>query len=171
MSDAELVRTGDVKPGQCIAFVNVGSFTERGFRCSRSAIVGNKCLTHASRDERRIGRALSRVLVGSERFGSHSWREQYERHQQAELANLDDELLKLVAEQAKDSRINQIGKPWQVSLDRRFGDDGDSSLLDFIDHGGRLAFGQRHTPDFSEAVCAVVDRRREIDQWAEEIAA
>lgn len=171
MSDAELVRTKGVEPGRCIAFVNVGAFTVRGVRCSRAAAVGNKCLMHASSDERRIGSALSRIRVGTEQFGSRRWRQEYERRQQAELSTLNAELAALVAEQSKDSRINQMGLPWQVSLDKRFGDDNESTLLDFVDHGGRFAFGQSHTPDFSDAVCAVVDRRREIDQWAEDIAA
>lgn len=171
LSDAHRVRAAGEQPGRCLAFINVGSFTRIGIRCSRDASAGGYCLTHASAQERRIGGALRRIRAGTEQFGSRRWREEYERRQQAELLTLNDELSVLVAEQAKDARINQIGKPWVVALDKRLGDSGESSLLDFVDHGGRLAFGQRSTPDFSDAVCAVIDHRRQIDQWAMEITA
>jgi hypothetical protein len=90
-----------------------------------------------------------------------------ERASKMAEAFANEELAALVAEQTKDARIVQIGKPWMLALDTRVGDDGEQSLLDFVDQGGHFGFGQRYAPDFSDLVCAIVDARREIDSWAE----
>lgn len=116
-----------------------------------------------------MGTRLRTLLSGVDSFGSQRWREQHERHLAWQLDNAPDELKELVEDQAKDARFYNAGLPWQVSLNAPIGDDG-ATRMDFLDHSGQLHIGARHTPDFAEAVCAVIDYRREIDQWAEEAA-
>lgn len=175
MSDAHRVRQpGDNKIGQCRAYVNLGSLTRIGVRCSRAAATGGYCLTHASAQERRVGTVLRAIRSGTMSFGSEDWRRQYEKRQERELAaslEASEELRGLVEAQKKDGRFSRGSLPWQTSLDAPFGREGDARLLDFIDHSGQLHIGSRYTPDFADAVCEVVDRRREIDTWADEVAA
>jgi hypothetical protein len=165
-------QTAPVISGQCRAFINLGAFTQRGIRCSFKAEVAGYCLRHASVEQRRIGMALKKIAAGTTRFGSDVWREQRENKDRESIASrisADQALAQLVAEQERDSRINRIQPPWTVSLDRRFDDSG-AALLDFIDHSGQLHLGQRCTPDFTDAVNAVIDYKRTIDGWAEELA-
>lgn len=172
LSDAHRVRLPGETPGQCLAYVNLGAWTraQPALRCSRQAGAGGYCLTHASARERAVGTALRKIVKGNQPFGSERWRILQERSEQRELerAREDAELAALIDAQDADHRYRfRGGSPWITSLDRPMGEDGNSSLVDFVDHGGLLSFGQSHSPDFSDAVCAYVDYQREIDSWAE----
>lgn len=83
--------------------------------------------------------------------------------------SVDGELAELFAEQLKDDQRFWIQGRWVVSLDSRRYDDG-TTWHDSLSLGG-AHLRSYQSDSWTDAVIAVVDRQREIDSWADEVAA
>lgn len=77
--------------------------------------------------------------------------------------NASPELADLIAEQEADRFMNE-GKPWERSLNATVKEGAE--LGDFMS-----LVGGRFTPDFAGPLCEEMDKRRQVDLWAEETAA
>lgn len=126
--------------GECRAFLNLGSWTQRlRVRCSNAAVIGGYCLRHVSSRDRVVGRKLMAVQRGQAAFGSSGFVGRLKQEREAELsawlaANVSADAL--IQEQAKDARFGDyIGRrPWLLSLDAPLAQD-DETRMDYVTDG------------------------------------
>lgn len=160
--------------GRCRAFVNMGVSYIGSVRCGRPSTGGGYCTSHAPREVREIARRLAGYNKGTVSFGAGFWRAKQAAREEADLRERCEEypeLVALLAEQEKDARYNQLGRKWMVSLDAVVGDSGRASNVDFVtEDGGFVLWGNapRNEAPWVEPLIAAMDRRREIDAWADE---
>lgn len=123
-------------------------------------------------------REFRMLLSGKLPFGTRQFREQRLAEIEWEIENLTGELRALYDEQQKDERwTNFAGSRWVYSLDAPWRGE-DDALVDYLQREDAIAaafrsYAEGHavTDGWTDVVHAIVDRRREIDEWADEVAA
>lgn len=124
-------------------------------------------------------RELRLLLAGQKEFGGKMFRERRLAEIQSQIDNLGDELYALYLEQQNDDRwSHRGGSRYLLSLDAPLGDHADGSLYEIRANDDAIAaafraryLGHAVTDAWTDVVHLLVDRRREIDEWADELVA
>jgi hypothetical protein len=131
------------------------------------------------RREQLVGqrRDLRRLINGKKPFGSDAFRESRLVEVERELELLTDELKLLYeAQRLDDTAYPRAGSKWIFSLDAPWRGD-DDALYEYRPDDDAIAvafnsyYGRAVGDSWTDVVHAIVDRRREVDEWAEDLVA